>query len=280
MRLRAVDIAAWLVIVASGIVLPVSALAALMLLAGGDGSASAGLVDTFFMVLAPPLAFLSGIGVLRRNRIAWLVLIGLLVLTALHFAWAWATANPETTRERTASGVLVTTIGSNPSTNLPPLAACLLLLAPLLTRRARAVFMPVQATAASAVAPPTLAPPGTNVRAQPMAAAGAPSRQAAPVQRKPAAPGTDRAQGMPAVYLVLALLVGTAGGAGWMVVDGLRTDETWFPGARPSHARTVAREVEPVDYWLSLGLYALVAGGAIAGTTWMVRNTPGPGNRA
>ncbi len=278
MRLRAVDIAAWLVIVASGIVLPVSALAALMLLAGGDGTANAGLVDTFFMVVAPPLAFVAGIGVLRRNRIAWLALIVLLALTALHFAWAWATANPATTREVTASGVLVTTIGSNPSTHLLPLAACLLLLVPLLTRRARTAFMPVQATAATRAAAPGVAPSGNSEHAQPMAAAMAP--RAATALRNAATPAAHHAQGMRAVYLVLALLVGTAGGAGWMVVDGVRTEETWFPSARPSHSRTVARADEPVNYWLSLGLYTLVAGGALAGTAWLVRNAPWRGERA
>jgi hypothetical protein len=285
MRLRAVDIAAWLVIVASGIVLPVSALAALMLLAGGDGTANAGLVDTFFMVVAPPLAFMSGIGVLRRNRIAWLALIVLLMLTALHFTWAWATANPGTTREVTASGVLVTTIGSNPSTHLPPLAACLLLLVPLLTRRARAVFMAEQASSAplattSAGATPASTTPAGAMRAQVFAAVQAPAPQAATAHRNAATPAAQRAQGMQAVYLVLALLVGTAGGAGWMLVDGLRTDETWFPGARPSYSRTVARADEPVNYWLSLGLYTLVAGGALAGTAWLVRNATWRGERA
>ncbi len=262
MRLRAIDTTAWLVIVASAVVLPVSGLAALMLLAGGDGTASAGIVDTFAVVLAPPLAFVAAIGTLRRNRIAWLCLIALLLLASLHFAWAHATTSPETTQERRADGVLVTTMGIDPSTHLPWLAASVLLLVPLLTPGARALFR--QPPRDPATAPGRAA--DVDARPHPaIAVAATPTRRT-----RSSGPG----QGLPALYLVITLFVGTAAGSGWLLVDGLRSDETWFPGARPSQARIVARADDPVSYWLSLGLYGLVAGAAVSGTLWLVRNAP------
>ena len=73
--------------------------------------------------------------------------------------------------------------------------------------------------------------------------------------------------------LAVAILLALAGGMGWLVYDGVGTGETSFPSKSPSQRRSVLRADEPILFWVSIGLYATVALGAVGLVGWGVAQT-------
>ena len=129
---------AWAIIALSALVIPVSALALLMLLVGGDGTASTTIGGFLLVVVAPPAAFVTGIGLLRRRRWAWwcvLALLGIVIAINVQELLTW---QPTTTTTVTPSGVTTTVLGSGPNRHsLPIIALCALLGTALLSRPVR-----------------------------------------------------------------------------------------------------------------------------------------------
>lgn len=72
-----------------------------------------------------------------------------------------------------------------------------------------------------------------------------------------------------ALALTVAILLGIAGGMGWLVKSGLERDATWLPTKRASTQRVVERQSEPATYWLSIGIYAVIGVGAGGLALWM-----------
>jgi hypothetical protein len=73
--------------------------------------------------------------------------------------------------------------------------------------------------------------------------------------------------------LAVAILFALAGGMGWLVYDGVAKGETALPVKSPSQRRSVVRADEPILFWVSIGLYATVALGAVGLVGWGVAQT-------
>ncbi len=65
-----------------------------------------------------------------------------------------------------------------------------------------------------------------------------------------------------ALVAAIALLIGIAVGAGWMVVRGIRTGTTVLPVQRATLQRPVSRDREPITFWFAIGVLGLAATGA------------------
>jgi hypothetical protein len=82
-----------------------------------------------------------------------------------------------------------------------------------------------------------------------------------------------------ALALFIAILLGLAGGMGWLVKTGLEREATWLPVKRASLRRVVSRQAEPATYWLALGIYAALGIGAGGFALWMLREAVRSGRR-
>ena len=136
-RATLVTVLAWVTMACSGLLLPISFISLLMLVAGSDGSGTATFTGVFTVVLLPPLAFVAGIGLLLRQRWAWLFLLVLLVaLLAEQLAVQVAElATPPGPPVTTVSpdGLRTTTFSSADPLAMPLAIACVLGLFALLT---------------------------------------------------------------------------------------------------------------------------------------------------
>lgn len=74
-----------------------------------------------------------------------------------------------------------------------------------------------------------------------------------------------------AMAAVILILIGVAGGMGWLVVQGISQGETKMPSKHASHRRVLKREEEPVSFWAALGVYGLVGLGSGVWAGWFVR---------
>jgi hypothetical protein len=74
-----------------------------------------------------------------------------------------------------------------------------------------------------------------------------------------------------AMMAVILILIGVAGGMGWLVAQGISRGETKMPSKHASHRRVLKREAEPVSFWAALGVYGLVGLGSGVWAGWFVR---------
>jgi hypothetical protein len=73
-----------------------------------------------------------------------------------------------------------------------------------------------------------------------------------------AAPVVSAPSGKRALFIAVLMLFAVAGGMGWLVTRGVLRGETYYPNTRPSLRRMVSRPREPVMFWASIGLYAVI----------------------
>lgn len=104
------------------------------------------------------------------------------------------------------------------------------------------------------------------------AAVAAPAGKAAPTPTLASRPfPTATASQWRALALAVALMLGLAGGMGWLVLRGVSKGETFLPAKRASQSRTVRRATEPALFWVSVGTYGFVGAGALALGAWGLR---------
>ena len=78
-----------------------------------------------------------------------------------------------------------------------------------------------------------------------------------------AAPVVSVPSGKRALFIAVLMLFAVAGGMGWLVTRGVVGGETYYPNTRPSLRRMVSRPREPVMFWASIGLYAVIGAGTL-----------------
>lgn len=163
-RSRFVTALAWIVVVLGGVLTPISGISLLMLVAGSHGTASADATGILSVVVAPPVAVVAGIGLLGRQRWAWLAVLVLLGGVVAFNVRELATARRTTTTHISPTGVRTTMMASGPNYHsLPLIALALAAMARLLTRAVRAevggrapVRVPPVPARPAPAAPPTL----------------------------------------------------------------------------------------------------------------------------
>jgi hypothetical protein len=137
-RLVSVTVIGCLFIVTGTLLLPISAISLLMILTGSEGTASLEVTGFLSVVVAPPAAIATGIGLLCRRAWAWpvaLLLLGFLVALNVH-----TLLNRRSTTETTVSpsGLRTTVLASPPDYHSVPLIAIgIVLIGKLLTRPVR-----------------------------------------------------------------------------------------------------------------------------------------------
>src|SRR4051812_284039 len=78
-----------------------------------------------------------------------------------------------------------------------------------------------------------------------------------------ARPVVSSPSGTRALFIAVVMLFAVAGGMGWLVTRDLVRGETHYPTTRPSLRRVVSRPREPVMFWTSIGLYAMIGAGTL-----------------
>ncbi len=78
-----------------------------------------------------------------------------------------------------------------------------------------------------------------------------------------AAPVVSTPSGKRALFIAVLMLFAVAGGMGWLVTRGVVGGETYYPNTRPSLRRMVSRPREPVMFWASIGVYAVIGAGTL-----------------
>ncbi|MCC6560841.1 MAG: hypothetical protein IT478_05755, partial [Xanthomonadales bacterium] len=237
---------AMLLMLGSVLMLPISAISALMLFVGSHGTAHAEAGGIFLIVVAPGLTLVAGFGLWRRQRWAHVCVVLLLVavLVAQGLGW-WRGPTPQHTTV-SASGT-VTTVMAAPAAYSPLLTlVAVALIAFLLQPWVRAECYRRRSTT-SPTGPD--APP-------PLPAASAPVRDASPPERIPTAESLPDASGRGALITGAIGLIAFALLMGWLVWHGLGNAEIWWPARHASARRMVSRAEAPLLYWTALGLYA------------------------
>jgi len=137
-----VTVIGWLFIVTGTLLLPISAISLLMIVAGSDGTKSVDATGFFSVVLAPPVAIATGIGLLRRR--AWARAVAILLLAFVIALSVGDLMNHRSTEETTfsPSGVRTTVLASPPNYHSAPLIAIgVVLIARLLIGFSRAAAL-------------------------------------------------------------------------------------------------------------------------------------------
>lgn len=149
------------------------------------------------LVVAPPFAVATGLGLVRRWRWAWLAGLLLLAGVIAFNLRELATAHPTTTTTTTASGVKTTVMAAGPNFHSWPLIALsLLVIMKLCTRSIRAEM-------------------GLSVGPRILVAETPPSPRAA--SPRPLEGGRATPKQFATAWLVVVLLLGLAGLMGWRV---------------------------------------------------------------
>jgi len=129
---------AWLTIGAGALGTPISALALLMILAGGPGSSTTDPLGFLIVVVLPPAAIVAGIGLLRRKRWAHHFLVALLLWALAHNAYLLARGPIPQSTHVSPAGVPTTVLATPVSPyTLPTILVCACLILALLSRRVR-----------------------------------------------------------------------------------------------------------------------------------------------
>lgn len=105
----------WVFIIAGALATPVSLISTLMILAGGDGTASGSLFGGLIVIGGPPATLISGIGLLRRRHWAYgyaLAVLGVFATYSLVQIVRGSTPERSTV---SPSGVITTVLASSPS---------------------------------------------------------------------------------------------------------------------------------------------------------------------
>ena len=251
-----IAVLAWAVMLVSAAASVMSALALLMAL-NWEHRPPAGDVPGFLLiVVCPPLSFVAGLCLLRRQRWAYGYIVALLIA---FLAWSGSSLlHGPAAESHTVSpdGVPTTHLASEPAYSLPAVVLAAALLTVLLTRKVRAGFRtaghgyPASDPGAS---PPPVPLPSMSPRA-PV------SSPAPPTRRQQTAAG----------WLSAALLLSLAGFMFWLVATGLEKGETVFPSRHASQRRSVLRDKEPAMFWTTLGIYAAIGAGSLGLTLWGV----------
>lgn len=134
---------AWIVIVLSALLLPISFVSCLMLAARSHGTSSADPIGFLIVVLGPLTTLVAGIGLLRRRRWALIylamVLCGIVIANAFHLA-----RNPSAPKTYVSRGGVPTTVIPAGQTYVIEkwvlIAISAVLLMTLLSRKVRAEF--------------------------------------------------------------------------------------------------------------------------------------------
>jgi len=240
------------------LMLPISAISALMLLAGSHGTANAEAGGVFLIVFAPALTLVAGFGLWRRQRWAHVCVVILLlaVLVLQGLGW-WRGPMPGHTTV-SASGT-VTTVMAAPAAYSPLLTlVAVALLAYLLQSGVRGECFRKRSAAASAS-------PGTP---PPVPAAPLPVRDSSSPERMPTAVSLPDASGRGALLAVAIGLGALALLMGWLIWHGLGNGEIWWPARHASARRMVSQAEAPLLYWTALVLYAALGTGALALLGW------------
>lgn len=156
-RSATVTALAWLVILASVALIPISFITLLMILVGSYGTESASLLGFLNVVVAPPVTLVAGIGLLRRKPWARYYLLALFSVILAYNARAFVRANPEPLHYVSPSGVPTTVLPTDRTMFVPIIVVSVAALAVLLSRRVRRDFVaapsPPVAAAATTSAP-------------------------------------------------------------------------------------------------------------------------------
>ncbi len=100
--------------------------------------------------------------------------------------------------------------------------------------------------------------------------AAAPAALAPPASARTKQSAATPAQ-MRMLWLAITLVLGLAAGAGWLVTRGLTRGDIWIPAKQAPRQRHVYRAEEPGIFWLSLGVYSVIAAGAAGLGVWGIR---------
>jgi hypothetical protein len=137
-RLVSVTVIGWLFIATGTLLLPISAISLLMILAGSEGTASVDVTGFLSVVVAPPAAIATGIGLLCRRAWAWPCAIFLSGSLAALNAHALLTRRSTTETTVSESGLRTTVLASPPNYHsVPFIAIGIVLIGKLLTRPVR-----------------------------------------------------------------------------------------------------------------------------------------------
>ena len=129
---------AWLTIVVGALGAPISALALLMILAGGPGSSTSDPLGFLIVVVGPLAAIVAGIGLLRRRRWAHRFLLVLLLWALAHNVYLLARGPIPQSTHVSPAGVPTTVLATPVSPyTLPVILACACLIIALLSRKVR-----------------------------------------------------------------------------------------------------------------------------------------------
>ncbi len=131
---------AWVLIVASAVLTPISVISLAMILVGSYGTSTSDPLGFLRVVVLPPASFVAGIALLRRVRWARFYTIALLAgILAFNAYGFFRSPTPESVHI-SASGVKTTTLASTGTYSIPVAALAALALAVLLTPKIAAEF--------------------------------------------------------------------------------------------------------------------------------------------
>lgn len=131
---------AWVLIVASAALTPISAISLAMILVRSYGTSTSDPFEFLLIVVLPPVSFVAGIALLRRIR--WARYYAIALLTGVLAFNAYGFFRPPTPEsvQVSADGVKTTTLASTGTYSIPAVLLAALALATLLTRKVAAEF--------------------------------------------------------------------------------------------------------------------------------------------
>lgn len=135
-----VTVIGWLCIAVFGLLTPISFISSLMVAAGSPGSSSGGVLGFLTVIVMPPVGVIAGIGLLKRRRWAWVLLLAMLFLISLSMTIDLMKFSPTPKQTIGPDGVLNTTYTSGAIFNLPWLILCIALIAKLVSPKVKAEF--------------------------------------------------------------------------------------------------------------------------------------------
>jgi hypothetical protein len=140
-----VTMLAWLMIALSAGFSLVSVVALLMILAGSDGTSTSDPLGFLVVVVAPPVTFAAGVGLLFRASWARLYVLALLLVVVAYNVQQFLRGPLPRTSYVSAAGVPTTVLESEPFYSIPLVVVCVFLMAMLVSRRVRMEFATPQA---------------------------------------------------------------------------------------------------------------------------------------